>query len=302
MLPEQVKRLRKIQLYSRIKLRNVFPGEWESVFKGEGIDFAAIQPFEPGDDLRELNLQTLVQSGEEEIIQRVLGRQRRMFIWADWSGSMRKSKEMFFSSKPVIREIGIGLLVYAAWNSYCPVGLCAFDYAIRKFFPARSGERFCQEMMTWIANEEPEATAGSADISNAISFMLEKVPPHSFVFFVSDFQDQAFLGDFTDQLRPVACRFDFIPVVVRDPLEKAVRINRPLTIALTDGEGDGEAEIYLTPRILNDMQVISARHLVHLEQSFRQAGVQHMVLDAPSVEDCGRVLSSFFEERKRTGR
>ncbi len=66
---EDYKKLRqsKIQFYSRLKLKNVFPGEWESVYTGEGIEFADIKPFEPGDDLRDLDILTFVKSGEEEI-------------------------------------------------------------------------------------------------------------------------------------------------------------------------------------------------------------------------------------------
>lgn len=290
----------RIQLFSRIKLKNIFPGEWESIYEGEGIEFAAIKPFEPGDELRDLDLHTLVQSGEEEIIQRVVGRQMRIFIWADWSGSMQRFEEMFFSSKPEIRDIAIGLLVFSAWNAYSPVGLCAFDKEIRKFFPARSGESYCEEILNWIIDQEYKGIMASADIQNAISFLMERAFPQSLVFFVSDFRDQAFEGDFTALLRPVAKKVDFVPVVIRDPLEKEASLQRSVTIIVKDSEGDREAEIYLTPQKLKEMQEVSARHLLHLEQNFRQAGIEHVVLDSPSIDDCYQVLSGFFEARKRT--
>ena len=82
----------RIQFYSRLKLRNIFPGEWESTYLGDGIEFAATRPFEPGDDLRDLDLGTLAQSGEEEIIQRVVGRQMKVFVWADAGPATKKSK------------------------------------------------------------------------------------------------------------------------------------------------------------------------------------------------------------------
>jgi uncharacterized protein (DUF58 family) len=292
-------RSRKIQLFSRLKLKNIFPGEWESIYAGEGIEFAAIKPFEPGDDLRDLDLRTLVQSGEEEIIQRVVGRQMRIFVWADFSGSMQKSEEMFFPSKPEIRDIAIGLLAFSAWNAYSPVGLCAFDREIKKFFPARSGERYCGEILDWIIDEEYKGSMGPADIQNAISFLIERASPQSLVFFVSDFQDQAFEGDFTALLRPVAKKFDFVPVIIRDPLEKDASLKRSVSITVKDNEGDKNAEIYLTPKKLREMQEISSTYLLHLEWNFRKVGVEHVVLDSPSIEDCYQVLSGFFEARKR---
>lgn len=299
---EEFKRFRrsKIQLYSRLKLKNIFPGERESIYTGGGIEFAAIKPFEPGDDLRELDLHTLVQSGEEEIIQRVVERQMRVFVWADFSGSMQRFEEMFFSQKPEIRDIAIGILLFSACNAYSPVGLFAFNNEMRRFFPARSGERYCWEILTWMMDQEYKGPTAAADIQNAISFLIEGASPQSLVFFVSDFQDQAFEGDFTTLLRPVAKKFDFVPVIIRDPLEKTASLKRSVSITVKDNEGDKDAEIYLTPQKLIELQEVSARHLFALERNFRKVGIEHIVLDSSSIEDCYQVLSGFFEGRKRT--
>jgi len=290
----------RIQLFSRLKLRNIFAGEWESIYKGEGIEFADIKPYEPGDDLRDLDLITLVQSGEEEIIQRVVGRQRKIFIWADLSGSMRRFEEMFLPSKPDIRDIAIGLLVYSAYNHYSPVGLCTFDKEIKSFLPARYGEDCCEEIVEGVIDQDYKGIPVSADIPNAISFLIQKAYNQSMVFFVSDFKDQAFEGDFTDLLRPVAKKVDFIPVVIRDPIEKDASLKRSVSIAVKDNEGRGSAEIYLTPQMLKEIQEVSARHLSHLGWNFRRVGIEYVVLDSPLISYCHQVLSGFFEGRKRT--
>lgn len=300
--PEDFKQFRqsKIQLYSRLKPRNISPGEWESIYTGEGIEFAAIKPFEPGDDLRDLDLHTLVQSGEEEIIQRVVERQMRVFVWADFSGSMQRCEEMFFPQKPEIRDVAIGLLLFSACNAYSPVGLYAFNKEMGRFFPARSGERYCWEILNWIIDQEYKASMAPADIQGAISFLMGRASPQSLVFFISDFDDQAFEGDFTALLRPVAKKVDFVPMVIRDPLEKQASLKRSVSITVRDSEGDKSAEVYLTPQKLREIQEISARHLLDLEQNFRTVGVDHVVLDTPSIEDCYKVLSGFFEARRRT--
>jgi uncharacterized protein (DUF58 family) len=299
--PEDYRQFResKIQLFSRIKLKNIFPGEWESIYTGEGIEFAAIRPLEPGDDLHDLDLHTLVQSGEEEIIERVVERQMRVCIWVDFSGSTQRFDEMLFPQKPEIKDIAIGLLLFSASNAYSPVGLYAFNKGLSRFFPARSGERHCWEILNWVIDQQYQGSIAPADIEGAVSFLMQRVFPQSLVFFVSDFQDRVFEGDFTDLLRAAARRFDFVPVVIRDPLEKQASLGRPVTIAVRNSEGEGRAEIYLTPEKLREMQEISARHLLHLERNFRAVGVEHVVLDSPSIEECHRVLTGFFEGRKR---
>jgi len=288
----------RVQLYSRLKLKNIFPGEWQSIYTGDGIEFTGIKPFEPGDDLRDLDLYALVRSGQEEIIERSAGRQLRVFIWADLSGSMQKSKEAFFSNKREIRDNAIGMLAFSAWNAYSPVGLCGFDAEIRKFFPARPGESYCQEVMDWLLDQE-YAGPVPTDIPKAMAFLFERVFPQSLVFFISDFQDPLFERDFSDLIKPAAEKFDFIPVVIRDPLETDIPLPRSAILSLGGDEGGRNRTIHLTPRKLREIREASSRHLSHLERNFRQAGVNHVILKSPSLEHCYDALSGLFQARQR---
>jgi uncharacterized protein (DUF58 family) len=288
----------RIQLYSRLKLKNIFPGEWESIYLGDGIEFAATRPFEPGDDLRDLDLRTLAQSGEEEIIQRVVGRQMKVFVWADLSGSLQHSEEAFFPAKREIRDNAIGLIVFSAWNAYSPVGLCAFDREIRKFFPAAPGESYCVEIMDWILNRESGKPL-PADIPNALAFLMERASPQSLVFLISDFQDPFFEDDFSDLIKPAAEKLDLTMVVVRDPLERRATLSRRAILSVSGDEGGRSTSLYLTPRKLREIQAASARHLSHLERNFKGVGVGHVVLDSPSLEHSYQALSGYFESRRR---
>jgi uncharacterized protein (DUF58 family) len=290
----------KVQLFSRLKLKNIFPGEWESIYTGEGIEFAASKPLEPGDDLRDLDLQALVQSGEEEIILRTVGRQRMIYLWVDVSGSMQRFPEMFFSKKPEIRDTAVGLLAFSAWNAYSPVGLCAFDGQIRQFFPARSGESYCEEIAGWFLDHADEGPGRPADIPGALAFLEERIPPQSLALFISDFQDPLFEGNFAPLLRSAAKKFDFIPVVVQDPLEHSPALKQSVVIAVRDSETDHRAEIVLTPHKLEEIRIKSASHLAHLKQGFLEVGLEYIVLDSPTLEDCYRTLANFFEGRRRT--
>jgi uncharacterized protein (DUF58 family) len=290
----------KIQLFSRTKLRSVFPGEWDSIFAGEGIEFATVKPFEPGDELRDLDLHTLAQSGEEEIIQRVVGRQMRVFVWADLSGSMQRRRESFFSRKPEIRDLAISLLLFSAWNAYSPVGLYAFNRDTNAFFPARGGENHCWEILDWLVVEASGTTGAPANVEDAIAMLMKRVPCQSLVFFVSDFQDQAFERNFTGLLRPATRKVDLVPVIIRDPFEGTTPWTRSANVAVSDSEGDSHAEVYLTPKKLQDMRDASAQHLAHLERTFRQLGIEHVLLNSTSPDVCCQTFSAFFNSRRRT--
>jgi uncharacterized protein (DUF58 family) len=302
MQPEVINRLRqsKLQLSLRRKPSNIFPGQWESVYVGEGIEFAAIKAFEPGDDLRELDLHTLAQSGEEDLIQRIDERQTAVYVWVDTSGSMQHFEAMLFAQKRTIRAIATGLLLFSASNAYSPVGLCAFADKVTEFFPARSGESYAEEIWRWTLEHQHESPAPAADFDAALAYLIHRVPSQSLVFLVSDYQDPIFEGDFSALLRPVATRFDLVPVIIRDPLECEATLRGPVRIAVRDSEGDGSGEIYMTPERLVEIQAISAGHLGHLARSFRRVGIEPVVLDSSSLEACHEAFAAFFQARLRT--
>lgn len=289
----------RIQLYTRLKLNNIFPGEWRSIYTGDGIEFAATKPYEPGDDLRDLDLHTLAQSGEEEIIQRVSDRQLNIFVWADLSGSLQNSVDAFFPAKREIRDNAIGLLVFSAWNAYSPIGLCGFDRGIKGFFPAKPGESYCTEIMDWVLGQKDKNPA-PADFPTALAFLMERTSPQSLVFFISDFQYPVFEVDFSDLIRPAARKFDLIAVVIRDPLETRSLLTRSAFLSVSSDEAGENATIHLTPRKVQEIHQVSARHLSHLKDNFQQVGVDHVVLESPSLGQCYQTLSRFFQARRRS--
>jgi uncharacterized protein (DUF58 family) len=238
-------RLSKMQLISKLKLMNIFPGDWESIYKGEGIEFDSTRPFEPGDNPKDIDLFTMAQSGEEDIILRAEERQMKIYIWVDLSGSMENFNEMFFPSKPDIKDIATGLIAYSTCNIYTPLGLCAFDDDIRCFFPARAGADHCDEIINWIIEHNCKAIKVSADIEKALSFLTERAYSQNMIFFISDFQGQIFEENFTNLIKSVVEKFDFIPVIIRDPLENKASIKKPISIVVENSEGDGEQRFIL---------------------------------------------------------
>jgi uncharacterized protein (DUF58 family) len=291
----------QIPLFSRLKLRNVTPGEAESIYAGEGIEYSSTKPYEPGDDLRDLDLQALAQTGDEDIIERIVDRQRRVYLWVDVSGSMQRFPQMFFWNKPDIRDAAVGLLAFSAQNAYSPIGLGAFGSKI-KFFVARFGESYCQEIVDWFLTHADQGDHGPADLTRALAGLSERIPAQSLVLFISDFQHVFFESDFAGLLQTVTRTFDIVPVVIRDPLESGTAPPLPVTLSVRDDETARRVEIDLTPRRFADLQARSAQHLEHLTQEFHRVGIEPVVLDSPSIQHCHRTLNAFFEARRRAKR
>jgi len=292
-------RLSKTRFISKLKLMNIFPGDWESIFKGEGIEFDSTRPFEPGDNPKDMDLFTMARTGEEDVVLRSEERQMKINIWVDLSGSMRSFNEMFFPSKSDIKDIAIGLIAYSTSNIYTPLGLYAFDSDIQHFFPAKVGTDYCDEIINWIIDQDCKSNRISSNIEKAFSFLNENLSRQNMVFFISDFKDRAFEGDFTCLIKPVIQKYDFIPVIIRDPLEKNGSIEKPVNVAVENSEGPGTDEFYITSEKLREIQEYSEKNLSKIKWNFYKLGIDCIVLDSSSIDDCYQVLSGFFEKRKR---
>jgi hypothetical protein len=132
--------------------------------------------------------------------------------------------------------------------------------------------------------------------------MEDQAPAQSLVLFVSDFQDRFFDGAFGERLRAVSKRFDFVPVVVADPLERGGTLPQSVAVAVRDSETDRWTEIELTPQLFARFQEEVVQRREHLEYEFLEVGLEPVWVDTPSLEGCYQALATYFDSRKRTRR
>lgn len=52
---ELLKKVRQIEISTRSVVNEVFSGEYHSVFKGRGMEFAEVREYMPGDDVRQID-------------------------------------------------------------------------------------------------------------------------------------------------------------------------------------------------------------------------------------------------------
>ena len=62
--PELLRRIKKIELRTRRLVNESFSGAYHSVFKGQGIVFDTVRPYQPGDDVRAIDWKVTARSGE----------------------------------------------------------------------------------------------------------------------------------------------------------------------------------------------------------------------------------------------
>src|SRR5919205_1293119 len=60
---EQLKAVRKIQIRTSHLVSDLFAGQYQSVFKGRGMEFSEVRLYEPGDEIRTIDWNVTARAG-----------------------------------------------------------------------------------------------------------------------------------------------------------------------------------------------------------------------------------------------
>ncbi len=85
--PELVKKIRQIQIYSSRMVNASFAGQYESVFKGRGMQFDEVREYMPGDDIRSIDWNVTARTGRAHIKRFVEEREMTVMFAVDLSAS-----------------------------------------------------------------------------------------------------------------------------------------------------------------------------------------------------------------------
>jgi uncharacterized protein (DUF58 family) len=213
MLPaELVKKIRQIQIYTSRMVSASFAGQYESVFKGRGMQFEEVREYMPGDDVRTIDWNVTARAGKPYIKRFVEEREMTVMLVVDLSASGD-----FGTSGKLKNELAAefcAVLAFAAIKNNDKVGLIIFTDQIEHYIPPKKGTshvlRLIRELLHFkIPNKK-------TDIPLALEYLGRVIRKHATVFLVSDF----IAGDFSRRLSLVNKRHDVIAVTVRDPAEK----------------------------------------------------------------------------------
>ena len=88
MIPEElIKKVRQIQIYTSRAVDASFAGQYESVFKGRGMQFDEVREYTPGDDIRTIDWNVTARTGRPYIKRFVEEREMTMMFVVDLSAS-----------------------------------------------------------------------------------------------------------------------------------------------------------------------------------------------------------------------
>ncbi|MBI3893836.1 MAG: DUF58 domain-containing protein [Candidatus Wallbacteria bacterium] len=209
---EILRKVRRIEIKTRSLVENVFSGQYHSVFKGRGMEFAEVREYQYGDDIRRIDWNVSARMGSPFVKQFQEERELTVMLVVDASGSGDFGTYRQFKGEMAV-EIA-ALLAFSAIKNNDRVGLLMFTDEVEKFVPPKKGRLHVLRVLRELLYFEPRRKG--TNIVEALRY-LERVLVHkSVVFLLSDFMSRGF----DKTMRVAARRHDLIAVPISDPREE----------------------------------------------------------------------------------
>lgn len=231
MLPKDIiKKIQRIKIVTSRMVSDVFAGEYQSVFKGRGMEFEEVREYQPGDEVRDIDWNVTARMGRPFIKKFVEERELTLMLLTDLSGSSQFGSAGRFKSELAAELCAV--LAFSAIRNKDKVGLIVFTDRIEKFVPPAKGSRHVLRLIREVLYFRPTGTG--TDLGLALQYLSKVARRQTVAFLISDFAD----AGFEKALRIAHRRHDLVPVVVGDPREESLP---PVgLIGLRDPETDAE--------------------------------------------------------------
>ena len=285
---ELLKKVKQIEINTRNVVNEVFSGEYHSVFKGRGMEFAEVREYQPGDDVRLIDWNVSARMGHPFVKIFEEERELTVMLLVDVSSSGN-----FGTGQQFKREIAAELsavLAFSAIKNNDKVGLIIFSDRIEKFIPPRKGKTHVLRVIREILFYKPrEATTG---ISTALEFLSRVIKRKSTAFLISDFLAE----NFKQPLQIANKKHDIIAISISDPRE--ISLPDAGMIELEDAE-TGETIVIDTSssQIRNDFRTKAMQQQKQLKSLFQSIGVDHIHI--LTTESYVEPVNKFFKMRAR---
>ncbi|MDE2729292.1 MAG: DUF58 domain-containing protein [Gemmatimonadota bacterium] len=289
MIPRQIlQKIRQIEIRTKHLVNDVFSGEYHSVFKGRGMEFAEVREYEPGDEIRSIDWNVTARLGRPYIKRFIEERELTVILMADVSASGHFGTVNQMKSE-ITAEI-CALLAFAAIQNNDRVGLLMFTDQIEKFIPPKKGRTHILRVIREVLYTQPGHTG--TDLTQALEYLNRLLTRRSIVFILSDFLTE----DYMKPLRVASKRHDVVAVTITDPRE--LSLPGVGLIELQDAE-TGEEVLVDTGDAGWRRQYAEYNEALReaRDQQFRVTGVDaiHIRTDEPYIDP----LLQFFKLRER---
>jgi len=291
MLPQEIlAQVRRLEIVTGRRVAESFAGDYLSVFKGRGMEFAEVREYVPGDDPRDIDRNVSARTGKPFVRQYIEERELTVVIAVDLSGSQSFGTADRLKRDAAV-EVGAGLALAALQNND-KIGLAVITEGVERFVPPRKGRRHALAVVREILACEPKRRG--TDLGAALEKLARMLKRRCILILISDFRDRGF----ENALKLCALKHDMVPVVIEDPRESSLP-DAPAVVEVFDPESGARGALDLRgggAALAREEQTRRAE----LARTFRACGLDAATVstDRPSLDP----IVAFFHRRAKIRR
>ena len=181
-----VKKVKQIEIRTRKRTENTLMGQYHSAYKGQGMAFAEVRPYQFGDDIRRIDWNKTARFKEPYVKVMEEERELTMMILVDISASMNYGTKIQLK-RELVAEISASLGFSAAGNND-KVGLILFADKVYKVIPPQKGRKHILAIISTILTSD--YVQAETNIDAALEYMMHVFKKKSLAFLFSDFADE----------------------------------------------------------------------------------------------------------------
>jgi uncharacterized protein (DUF58 family) len=220
--------LRTIEIHTARLANEQLSGTYHSGFKGQGLAFREVRPYQAGDDVRAIDWNVSARMNDTFVKVFVEEREMTVMLVVDLSASERFGTRR--AAKLRVASEVAALLAFSAIRNNDRVGLIVATDKIERIVPPKKGEKHVMRVVREILGFEPRPSAAArayddrgrmrlgaaTDVKGALEALVRVSRRRSIAFVVSDFYDVGY----ERALALASAKHDVVPIVLADPRDR----------------------------------------------------------------------------------
>ncbi len=285
----------KKALYLRLMAEDIADGmksgNFRSLDRGQGIEFAGVRDYIRGDDIRTIDWNVTARMGRPYIKVFEEERELQIFLITDSSLSMQLETNTGRRTKYAAAAETAALVAIAAEINACPAGAVFFDGAIHFSCEPSLGKETTMQILNHLDRLPASPTPGSV-LPNAISAAAKVLRKRSLVFILSDFR----CSGWEKPLISLAQKNDVIAINIHDACDEELPALG--TVTFKDMESDLKMSLpSSSPSFQKEWRSFNEMNQNRWQDFCIKHGIMPVVLDTKT--EPVQVLNQIFARKAR---
>ncbi|MEM4267230.1 MAG: DUF58 domain-containing protein [Candidatus Woesearchaeota archaeon] len=283
---EILKRVKRLELYSKHLVVGLVAGAYHSVFKGRGVEFDEVREYIPGDDIRTIDWNVTARMNCPFVKRFIEERDLIVHIAIDFSassefGSIKQKKDFAI-------EVAVSIMLAALRNNdNC--SLLIFTDKVEKYLQPKKGRRHILKLIREMICFSPKGSR--TDINSAVTFLNSVARRRGIVFIISDFISEL---NYLKALKILKTRHDIVLIGINDVREEDIPDIG--YVMLEDAETEENALVNTSDPVFRQRyRDLVDQHILSFKTAMIKLGIDFIQLKP--TEDFAFSLYRFFKRR-----